>query len=430
MDTEPKGGLPARRRGPGRGGPAAWIGALALTLACLAPAGCHPGAAEKTPIAEVSLRDRAERHLEESRLHLLPEGLLVYRMDWPDSPETRYRRAAAQADGAYFQGLYVAALAQRAALTKRPEDREEALRAYRALRLLMRWSGYEGLVARTFGRREGRGKAYEVRDDSSGDQVTGFLWGTYWALALLDEPEVRQGAAADTAALARHLRRHGLKVHRREREATKYGDYDVDVLGVLPIGHRAVGALAIALVARLANPGDAECEAFLDELVRRDYHRKTRWFYPWFPHSAANTVNYLLNLFLTWKLDESPHRRGFYAEARDAAWDTSHGWQMAFYAALVRAMGGAGHAEDLEDSLRRLRNLPDRHTWFTDERVSWRLNVVPIERRPSSTSWWSCSAQRELTGRAETEEPVRIARVDFLAAYWFGRWAGFYAEGE
>ncbi|MCU0722720.1 MAG: hypothetical protein MUC63_03760 [Planctomycetes bacterium] len=419
------------RSEPGK--PAALRAAAAATAVLVLAgvlAGCRLGAAERTPVAEASLRERAGRSLEESRLHLLPEGLLVYRMDWPDSLETRYRRASAQADGAYFQGLYVAVLCQRAALTGKPEDREEALRAYRALRLLMRWSGYEGLVARTFGKPEPGARSYRVRDDSSGDQVTGFVWGTYWALALLDEPEVRQGAAADTRALVGHLRRHGLKVHRRAGEPTPYGEYDVDVLGVLPIGHRAVGALAIALVARLANPDDAECGEFFDELVRRDYHRKARWFYSWFPHSAANTVNFLLNLFLAWRLDDAPHRRAFYAEARDAAWDVSHGWQMALYAALVQAMGGAGHPEDRVDALARLRNLPDRHAWFTDESVSWRLSVVPLERRPSSTSYWSCSAQRELTGRAEGEEPVRIARVDFLAAYWFGRWAGIYREDE
>jgi hypothetical protein len=285
-------------------------------------------------------------------------------------------------------------------------------------------------VGRTFGKRHPGDKEYEVRDDSSGDQVTGFVWGTWWALSLLDDPEVRQGAALDTKALVRHLRLHGMKIHRRAFEPTKHGDYDVDFFGVMPIGHRAVGALAVALVAAAANPGDAECEAFLDDLFRKEYPGKTRYVYSWFPHSAANTVNYLLNLYLTWRLDDSPQRRGFYAEARDSAWDLSHAWQMAFYAGLVKAMGGMEHPGELEDALRRLRNLPDRHVQFREERDAWRVDVVPIERRSSSSTWWSHSPRRELTGHAEGEEPVRIARVDFLAAYWFGRWAGFYGAEE
>lgn len=392
-------------------------------------AGCHPGVAARTPVADVMLADRAADCLAEARTHLLPEGLLVYRMDWPDTEAKRYRRARRQADGAYFQGLYVGALAQRAALTGEAADREEALAAWRALHRLMTGSAYDGLVARTFGKRAEEGAALEFRDDCSGDQITGFVWGQYWALKLLDAEEVAEGAAADLKALVAHLERHDLKVHRRPDEPTRFGDYRVDVAGMVPIGHRAVGALAVALVALLACPDEPAVAAFLDRLLAAGYPAKVRWFYPWFPHSSANTINYLLNLYLVWELDADPGRRAFYEGGREEAWELTRLWQMPFYAALVRAMGGARDLELVDDTLRRLRNLPHRHTWHEDEEVRWRLQVVPLERRPSSTSHWSQSPRLELVGRGE-EAPVRIARVDFLSAYWFGRVHRFYGAGE
>ncbi|GEM_PF-3076193 len=402
--------------------------AVSLLLLALLASGCLPFPARHTPIADVDLFARAEEHLEEARKHLLPEGLLVYRLDWPDTLEKRYRRARRQADGAYFQGLYTAALAQRAALMKTQKARKEALQAYRALHRLMALSGYEGLVARTFGKDRPDDEAYVVRDDASGDQVTGFVWGTWWALKALGEEAVGRDASGDMKALVAHLVRHEGKIHRRPDEPTKYGDYDADVAGVVPVGHRAVGALAVALVARFAAPDDPACKAFFDRLVQKDYHRKAAWFYPWLPHSAANTVNYLLNLYLVRTLDESPHRRRFYDEGRDSAWTLSHDWQMPFYASLFKALGGSGPPEELDDTLQRLANLPARHTWFRDEEVHWRSRVVPLEKRPSTTSYWSKSPRKELTGHAGVEEPVRIARIDYLVAFWFGRWHGHYGS--
>jgi len=392
-------------------------------------AGCLPGPARETAVASVRLAEREKACREEARRHLLPEGLIVYRMDWPDTLALRYGRARRQADGAYFQGLFTAALAQRASMTKTEEARREALRAWRVLHRLMEISGYEGLVARSFGKKSPEDEAYDVRDDASGDQVTGFVWGTYWAWRCLGTGEVKQGAAKDLRSLVAHLKRHDMKIHRRPGDPTRFGQYDVDVLGLVPIGHRAVGALAVALLARVLNPGDEVCAGFLDELIRRDYHRKARYFYPWFPHSAANTVNYLLNLFLVWTLDESPHRRGFYAVGRESAWNLTHDWQMSLYASLYLAMGGESHARQIEDSLRRLRNLPDRFLWYENEEKAWRVNVVPIENRPSSTSYWSQSPRLELVGRDEAA-PVRIARIDFLSAYWLGRYFGYYRAGE
>ncbi|MHC4600883.1 MAG: hypothetical protein ACYS47_17970 [Planctomycetota bacterium] len=399
-----------------------------LLLFCLPAASCFPSAAEETPVADVRLADLEKRHREETRTHLLPEGLIVYRMDWPDSLAKRYNRACRQADGAYFQGLYAASLAQRAALTGDADAREEALKAYLALHRLMVQSGYEGLVARSFGKRSLDDEGYEVRNDASGDQVTGFVWGTYWAWKCLPLEEVRRHASADMTALVAHLRRHDLKVHRSPDEPTRFGDYDADVLGIVPIGHRAVGALAIALVARLVCDGPAGTD-FFGELVKKDYHRFARYFYPWFPHSSANTVNYLLNLYLTWVLDESPHRRSFYAVGRESAWRLTHLWQMSLYAALYKAMEGKEEARDREDALRRLRNLPTRYTWFRDEIVRWRANVVPLERRPSCTTFWSKSPRLELMEHGKPW-PVRIARIDFLVAYWFGRFHGYYREDE
>lgn len=391
---------------------------------------CGPRRAVRTPIRDVRLDRLAQKHLEEVREHLLPEGLVVYRMDWPREPVSLYRRAAGQADGAYFQGLLVGALCMRAELTGKPEDADEARRAYLALRRCMALSGYPGLVARTYGKTSPDQKGLVARTDSSGDQVTGFVWGTYWALRLLGDEKIQAGAAEDSLALVRHLHKHQLKLHQRENQPQEFGQYDADVLDLIPVGHRAAGALAVALLALETNPDHPETKAFLDGLIRRDYHKVTSYFYSWFPHRAMNTINFLLNLYLVRELDASPHRRKFYKEGFEAAWSLTHGWQMAMYAALYRAAGGSHHLGDVTDSLIRLRNLPDRHTWYRNEQRRWRLAVVPIEERPSCTSYWSNSPRTELASHDGVIEPVRIARIDFLAAYWFGRYTGLYSEDE
>jgi hypothetical protein len=379
----------------------------------------------ETPVMDTDLAAVEKAHAQEIQTHLLPEGLLIYAKRPPGDPKALYEQGTAQADGAFHNGLYLAALSLKYAVTKDPADQAKALACWKAHHLLVSGSGYSGLVARSYGKHDPSETTLTFRRDGSGDGQGGWLFGTNIFVRLAADDASKAEAAADVKAIAMHMRKHDLKVYQDENTPTPYGDFKTPVMGV-PIGHYGVAMMALANLALKLNPGDGECEAFLNWLIEKDYHRQAQYFYPWFPHSAANTFMYGMNMITLWMNDESPHRREFYLAGADAFWERSHAWQMAFYALSYKFVGGTKYGGDIDDSINRLKNLTQRYNPYADQHqyTKTHTKVVPLECRLVTSILWSSSAYEELT-KAEGGDPtLDYSRQDFLLAYWLGRYMG------
>lgn len=403
--------------------PAAVIGLV------LGFAGCDSNELlRETPVMDTDLVAVERTNAQEIQSHLIPEGLLIYAKRPPGDLKALYKQGTEQADGAFHNGLYLAALSFKFAVTKDPVDQARAIACWKAHHLLVAGSGYSGLVARSYGKVDPSDPTLTFRRDGSGDGQGGWLFGTNWFTKLAADDVSKAEAAADVKAIALHMRKHHLKVYQDENTPTPYGDFNTPVMGV-PIGHYGVAMMALANLALKLNPGDGECEAFLNWLIEMDYHRQAQYFYPWFPHSAANTFMYGMNMITLWSNDESPHRREFYRKGADEFWARSHSWQMAFYALSYKFVGGSDHASDIADAIARLRNLTQRFNPYADQyqHTKEHNKVIPLESRPVTSTEWSSSAYDELL-KAEGGDPsLDYSRQDFLLAYWFGRYLGEYA---
>lgn len=404
-------------------------GLFFLCLALLGPGCAAHRVLDETPVRwDVDLAARERVLYEEALTHLLPEGLMVYMKRPPGTLRELYRQGAVQADGAYHNGCFLAALSFKAAVTEDPSVRRLARRVWGAHHLLASASGYEGLVARSFGRRDPSEPGYVFRRDGSGDALIGWTFGTGVYVNLLADGEERRQAASDLRAVARHLLRHDRKIHEKPGLPTPYGDFRTPVAGV-PVGHLALAMMAVGSLALRLSPGDEGVRSFFDRLLAEGYPSQAESFYAWFPHHADNTMAYALNLVTALWNDPSEERRRSYRAGAEAFWERTWDWQMAFYALAYAYAGGRKRPESVRDAVARLRNLPAGHHQVRGQEryIRRRMGVVPLERRPMTSSFWSQNVFRELAAPAGLPlDPVARARVDFLLAYWFGRWLGRY----
>lgn len=375
---------------------------------------------------DVSLVEREVTDLAEAKKHLLPEGLIVYLWDPPGTEKELYIRAKRQADGAYMQGMLLAAMSFKYKTTKDPEDKKFAQHLWDAAHKLVTMSGYPGLVARSYGKDDPADPEYYVRKDGSGDGLTGWIFGANAFWHCIDDPVRKQQIAEDLKAICLHLRKHNLKIYEHEGKPTPYGDFKTPVMGV-PIGHYGIAMMALANLAVKAFPNDEQVKDFLNWLVQKDYHRQAQYFYSWFPHHADNTTAYFLNQLVAWMSDETPHRRKFYKIGIESAWQRAGTWQMAFYALVYKSVTGDDSSR-VQDAIERLRNVPPYYARVVNQQDNEKSHdkVVPMEDRPVTAFFWTNSPYREIKHEGAPRTKERYARTDFLMAYWLGRSLGEY----
>lgn len=379
-----------------------------------------------TPIMDTDLAAVEARHYKELLTHFLPEGLLVEQRNPPGDTLALYKRGAVQADGAFFTGIALAMLAFKYHETQDPEVLAQALKCWDACHLLIEGSGYPGLVARSFGKETLDGP-YIYNRDGSGDGMTGWMFGQMYAVRFLNDPDRKARTAVDVKAVVMHLRKHHLVIHMNEDTPTRYGDFNTPVFGV-PIGSYAMPMLALAAFALELNPGDQECVDFQQYLLGRDFPKQSEYVYGWFPHRTFNLNIYAMNFMVAMETDKDEGRRKYYRRGIDAFWDRSYDWQCALFGLFYKSLGGTGHGGSIGESIARLRNLPQYYNRLANEVdiEKSHAKIVPIEDRPMNGYYWSEDVYNELPTQEGPREETGWPRLDYLMAYWYGRYQGEY----
>jgi hypothetical protein len=379
-----------------------------------------------TPVMNTDLVAVEAQHYADLKTHLLPEGLLVEQRRPPGDTLALYRYGIYQADGAFLTGITLAMLAFKYHETKDPEVLAQALKCWDACHLLIEGSGYPGLVARSFGKETLDGP-YVYNRDGSGDGMTGWMFGQMYAVKLLNDPDRKARTAADIKAVVKHLKKHDLVIHMDENTPTRYGDFNTPVFGV-PIGSYAMPMLALAALAIDLNPGDEDCADFQRYLLSKDYPSQSAYVYGWFPHRTFNLDIYAMNFMVAMEMDKDEGRRKHYWSGIEAFWGRCYDWQTALFGLFYRSFGGGEHGGGIEDSIARLKNLPQHYFRLLDEKSKEKTHVkiVPIEDRPMNGYYWSEDVFTELTTQEGPREDTGWPRLDFLIAYWFGRHIGEY----
>ena len=438
----------------------------AYLVALLAVAGCSGipendhlrmgGAArpEYAPPEGMTLAAKAARFDALLDRFISPVGQIVY-----TQPVTTTAFAwRNQSDQAIWTGTMLAAESMRYAATHDARALERVRTLARGLHALTEVTGVRGLYARSLWKtgeakvprkepgRPGQGRLadYSWRGDVSKDQISGIVCGLGVAWALVDDPEVRAIVRADAAALADHLIEHDLVIYDSGGEPTTFGDMKGHVFGV-PVGLHALIALAAYKVADEAT-GEAKYREAYDGLVRAGYPEAIYWtkfqFLGKTNHNNDN-MQFLTTLPLL-LLEARPAIREEIGRGLERTVEYVRHEGNAWFNYV--AMMGLGYDRQLaEDAFLTMHLFPlDKRQLEVDvrqdprfehaivaarggrERCPWPL---PINYRAQTAFAWRDDPYELLSGEGAAGDEIS-APVDYLLAYWVGRYAGFISASE
>ncbi len=392
--------------------------------------------------------------------HQLADGVIRYRTRLDeDGPRPGHGNLA---DGSFFQGLYLASQALRLAATGDAAAREQVLIALRGMELYAAVSGQRGLLARYISPEKPDDDRwvqspwhpeYFWRSDVSKDQYAGYVHGLGVTLAVVQDAEIRARVAALASAIADHLIEHDLRIIDWDGERTRFGDLRGRQFGV-PFGVDALICLSIAKVAA-ASTRDRKYVSFYRRLLRDGYLRLSRGVrLVFFERKRVNAHMAYLAIYPLLALETDPQIRLELQRTERVMWRAVKDEYNGLFSFVHASVGdwmdelrpgkpASGAVGKGRDSLR----------LFPDDKIAWPVDLsrpqfdfprafftdgncrpqsaaaVPPYLRARSSSLWVSNPYR-LVSRLANRGDVEYSGIDYLEAYWMGRYYRFVRVGE
>ena len=386
------------------------------------------------------LKEKARAYQEglEAR-YQMHDGLIRYRRWEEGHPELPgYGNLA---DGCFHLGIYLASQALRFATTGDPEAREQVMLSLGAMKLYGEVSGKPGLLARYFSPVKPADERwipspehpeYFWRSDVSRDQYAGYIHGLGVALAVVSDAEIRSHIAPLAAAIADHLIDNDLQIMDWDGKRTTYGDLRGRSFGFIPNGINALICLAIAKVAA-ESTGEQKYVDFYDKLVQDGYPGITRWthFATLGTDNRDNANMAYLALYPLLLLEDDQEVVRDLRKGGRRTWSRVNEDHNAFFSLVHAAV-----VEDADEGKTKGREaifeFPDNKIVLvltTREPGPKPTRAAPLYQRPHSASLWVGDTRR-LAGHLEDMGNVGFAGIDYLIAYWMGRYHGFVGPDE
>jgi len=389
---------------------------------------------------KLSLKERAQAYQERLQdWHQMDDGLIIYRRWGKDHPQLPgYGNLA---DGCFFGGVYLASQALRLAATGDPEAREQVLLSLRALKLYAEVSGVRGLLARYFSpvkpdddrwRKSQTHPGYFWRSDVSKDQYAGYIHGLGVTLAVVSDQEIRSQIAPLASAIADHLMENDLQIIDWDGERTTYGDLRGRIIGVIPNGVNALICLAIFKVAA-ESTGEQKYIDFYDKLVQDGYPGITRstHFATLGTDDRVNANMSYVALYPLLLLEDDEEVVGEVRKGALRTWSRvkeDHNAFFSFAHAAIVEEGDEGKAKG-RDAIFEFPDSKDVLVLTTRQPEPGSKPAVPLYQRPRNANLW-VSDPTKLAGHLEDMGYVEFTGIDYLIAYWMGRYHGFVGPDE
>jgi hypothetical protein len=410
---------------------------------------------EYAPPLGVPLAEKAARFEALAARFISPIGQLVYTQP-VSAAGFVWRR---QADQAIWSGAYLAAESLRYAVTRDPAVLERVRRLARGVHALTEVTGVRGLYARSLWPTgavavpagaavhpgAGRFRGYTWRGDVSKDQLSGIVCGLSMAWLLVDDAEIREIARRDSAALVDHLLAHDMRIVDVDGEPTTFGDLAGRIWGI-PIGVNALIALTAFKLAALSNPERPHYGDAYAALISAQYPDYAYWSkFQLFGKTNHNNDNmqYLATLPLLY-LEGEPETRAkvvaalertfFYVKHEGNAWFN-----------YVSMCGFGYDRAAAADARLTMQLFPlDKRPLPVDLRGDPRfeescfrarggrpkaIGALPINYREMTVFAWRDDPYALVSGEGAKGDEL-AAPVDYLLAYWLGRYAGFIGPAE
>jgi len=382
-------------------------------------------------------------------------------------------------DGQYT-AMHLAAESYRYAVTKDPDAREKAKRAFHALEYLQTATGTDGFVARSvipvsWGRmadaneeisderaavgrvEDPRWKPVEQRwrptadgkwlwkGDTSSDEITGHFYGYYIYYTLAANDAEQERVRSLVRRIMDHIIDGGFNLNDIDGTHTRWGVWAPDKLNGDPNwrAERGINAQEILsfLKATYVITGDAKYEEHYHRLIdEHGYGEHARHSKTYAPSERTHIDDELLALTYNVLLEreKDPGLLAIYKESLDWWYKGLAQDQSPFFNFLYGALGGEDFG--LEDGIAYLRDAPlDLIDWTVDnsQREDVRLvrspeieplqtdRLMPPSERPVMR--WDRNPWKAVGGSDGTNEQSPTA---WLLPYWMGRYYGFIAEPE
>jgi len=415
---------------------------------------------------DLGLREKAlryERNLEER--HYTSDGLVAYKINLPLKERGDIERLNL-ADTAAWTGCYLAAEAFRYAVTGEPAVLQKIRKTLAGLSKLQAVTGVRGLLARTIIKadqpdpyllRSGEWhpasppfRGYFWRGDVSNDQYDGVLFGYAVCYDLVPQASIRQQIREAVADLVNHIVDHGMTIVDVDGQVTTHGDMS-------PCSWEDLDALLALSFLRIAIHVTAEPhfeEKYRELIQRHGYHHRAasarkKWWecFLGINHSDNNLA--FLAYYNLIRLEEDPRLLSHYLRGLERAWtvvkEEGNSLFNFIYLALTRPPDPLIYQDPAwQSAIDTLYLFPSNklvveviNSHRSDIKKAWLADrhghpqaqhPLPINLRPVDSFEWKANPYR-LDGHRGARGKAEYAGVDYLLAYWLGRYHGFISEG-
>ena len=256
---------------------------------------------------------------------------------------------------------------------------------------------------------------------------------------LVPDDALQQQVREATDRIVRRLIAHQFRIVDQHGQTTTWGDLAPDTLEE---NLNALIALSLVKTAHHLTGDPVFQEAYTTLVRRQQYPQRAAHIGPeW--RAAGGTRNYS-DLFLGWlalsqllRLEENPALREGYRQIADDVWDLVQEHGNAFASFVYHA--GTETPFDDPLALRTLAFLPIEKR-AVEVRAAGRQDVglvtpsrqgtlqgelpLPVEERPVDALEWRANPFR-LEGHRGSHGEIELTAVDYLLAYWCGRYHGF-----
>ncbi len=355
-------------------------------------------------------------------------------------------------------GIYLGMLSMQYAVSKDPKLRSKASDALEALNLLCTISGIRGLLVRAATPlnmpfdddglwRISKDRKYRWRGDVSSDQMDAVFYGYMLAYDLVANDAQQKVIAGNIADMVDYLLQNDRRIIGFDGKPTKWGNYYPQY-----VQHREnMNALLLLQHLKVAHHITADerfAKAYRQIAIDEGYAeialtaRNTR-----LPKLVNYSDDLLLALayFTLLRLEQDPLLRDMYMDSFKRAWQGVNGLpgmkhQLNPYYNFMGAMF-LGDNELIEAGLESLRVFPLDMKWNHNTIARYQIafgfkfnpaqisplpkagHAMPLDRRKKQWSAWVHNPYK--SGERSKDHDMEFTGLDYLMAYWLGRWKGY-----
>jgi hypothetical protein len=415
-----------------------------LLIASIAQAGDNLSLAQKAALFEHDMDAR-----------FVYDGQLPPKLKLPTSE--RSFPAYNMPDNAYMTGMYVGMLSMQFAATKDEAVRAKAAKGLESLDLLCNVSGVPGLLARAAMpvdmpweddgiwhiSKDGK---HRWRGDVSSDQMDGVFYGYALAFDLVANDSEKTVIAKNVAAMMRHLLDNERRIIGIDGKPTEWGSYYSEYVK----RREPLNALILLQHLKVAHhvTNDPEFAAVYKKIALDEQYAatalKARRNGPAARMNYSDDILLALAYYPLLTLEKDPKLKAMYVDSYRRSWEGSGGnpgfkAQLNAYHNYMAAdlIDDQSQLEAASESLRLFpldmklnrktiaRYQKDFDFKFDPAPVSSEPEqgqAVPLDRREKQWSVWVHNPYR--TGDRAQDGALEYQALDYLMAYWYGRWKG------